>query len=67
VVDAAAALVALVDDCAADLRLRSGEPPPQPDESDEVAVSYSTSYYGVGPERIVAYARHAEDGGFETL
>ncbi|MEU4702487.1 TIGR03619 family F420-dependent LLM class oxidoreductase [Nonomuraea dietziae] len=30
-------------------------------------ISYSTPYYGVDPDRIVAYARHAEDCGFESL
>lgn len=31
------------------------------------AVSYSTPYYGVDPDKIVAYAQHAEDCGFESL
>jgi probable F420-dependent oxidoreductase len=31
------------------------------------AVSYSTPYYGVDPDQIIAYARHAEDCGFEAL
>lgn len=31
------------------------------------AISYSTPYYGVDPDRIVAYAQHAEDCGFESL
>ncbi|GAB3453401.1 LLM class F420-dependent oxidoreductase [Actinophytocola sediminis] len=31
------------------------------------AISYSTSYFGVDPDRIVAYARHAEKCGFEAL
>ncbi|MEU3169391.1 TIGR03619 family F420-dependent LLM class oxidoreductase [Streptosporangium sp. NPDC006930] len=31
------------------------------------AVSYSTPYHGVDPDTIVAYARHAEDCGFEAL
>jgi probable F420-dependent oxidoreductase len=31
------------------------------------AVSYSTPYFGVDPDRLVAYARHAEDCGFEAL
>jgi probable F420-dependent oxidoreductase len=31
------------------------------------AISYSTPYYGVDPDRIVAFARHAEDCGFESL
>ncbi|WP_131741810.1 LLM class F420-dependent oxidoreductase [Actinomadura roseirufa] len=31
------------------------------------AVSYSTPFYGVDPDRIIAYARHAEDCGFEAL
>ena len=31
------------------------------------AISYSTPYYGVDPDRIMAYARHAEDCGFEAL
>ncbi|WP_030925799.1 TIGR03619 family F420-dependent LLM class oxidoreductase [Streptosporangium amethystogenes] len=31
------------------------------------AVSYSTPYHGIDPDRIVAYARHAEDCGFESL
>jgi probable F420-dependent oxidoreductase len=31
------------------------------------AVSYNTAYYGVDPDRIMAYARHAEDCGFESL
>jgi probable F420-dependent oxidoreductase len=31
------------------------------------AVSYSTPYYGVDPDKIMAYAQHAEDCGFESL
>ncbi|MFC6016757.1 TIGR03619 family F420-dependent LLM class oxidoreductase [Plantactinospora solaniradicis] len=31
------------------------------------AISYSTPYYGVDPDKIIAYARHAEDHGFEAL
>ncbi|MEU4410619.1 TIGR03619 family F420-dependent LLM class oxidoreductase [Streptosporangium sp. NPDC023963] len=31
------------------------------------AVSYSTPYHGVDPDKIMAYARHAEDCGFEAL
>lgn len=31
------------------------------------AVSYSTPYYGVDPDKLVAYAQHAEDCGFESL
>jgi probable F420-dependent oxidoreductase len=31
------------------------------------AVSYSTPYYGVDPDKIIAYARHAEACGFEAL
>ncbi|MQY05184.1 LLM class F420-dependent oxidoreductase [Actinomadura macrotermitis] len=31
------------------------------------AVSYSTPYYGVDPDRLIAYARHAEACGFEAL
>ncbi|MFC4898740.1 TIGR03619 family F420-dependent LLM class oxidoreductase [Streptosporangium amethystogenes subsp. fukuiense] len=31
------------------------------------AVSYSTPYHGIDPDKIVAYARHAEDCGFESL
>ncbi|MBE1489998.1 TIGR03619 family F420-dependent LLM class oxidoreductase [Plantactinospora soyae] len=31
------------------------------------AISYSTPFYGVDPDKIVAYARHAEDHGFEAL
>ncbi|GAA0901501.1 TIGR03619 family F420-dependent LLM class oxidoreductase [Virgisporangium aurantiacum] len=31
------------------------------------AVSYSTPYYGVDPDRIVAFAQHAEECGFEGL
>jgi probable F420-dependent oxidoreductase len=30
-------------------------------------ISYSTPFFGVDPDRIVSYARHAEDCGFETL
>ncbi|MER6942902.1 LLM class F420-dependent oxidoreductase [Nonomuraea sp. NPDC000554] len=30
-------------------------------------ISYNTAYYGVDPEMITAYARHAEDCGFESL
>ena len=30
-------------------------------------ISYNTAYYGVDPDRIMAYARHAEDCGFESL
>jgi hypothetical protein len=29
------------------------------------AVSYNTAYHGVDPDRIMAYARHAEECGFE--
>jgi probable F420-dependent oxidoreductase len=31
------------------------------------AISYSTPYFGVDPDRIVAYAQHAEACGFESL
>lgn len=31
------------------------------------AISYSTPYYGIDPEKIISYARHAEDCGFESL
>jgi alkanesulfonate monooxygenase SsuD/methylene tetrahydromethanopterin reductase-like flavin-dependent oxidoreductase (luciferase family) len=31
------------------------------------AISYSTPFSGVDPDRIVAYARHAEDCGFEAF
>ncbi|MFI9815561.1 TIGR03619 family F420-dependent LLM class oxidoreductase [Saccharothrix variisporea] len=31
------------------------------------AISYSTPYFGVDPDRVVAYARHAEECGFEAL
>jgi probable F420-dependent oxidoreductase len=31
------------------------------------AINYNPAYYGVDPERIVAYARHAEKYGFEAL
>ncbi|MFB9834665.1 TIGR03619 family F420-dependent LLM class oxidoreductase [Actinoallomurus acaciae] len=31
------------------------------------AISYSTPYHGIDPERITAFARHAEDCGFEAL
>ncbi|GLW10020.1 LLM class F420-dependent oxidoreductase [Microtetraspora sp. NBRC 13810] len=31
------------------------------------AISYNTAYYGVDPDRITAFARHAEDSGFESL
>ncbi|MEV4759759.1 TIGR03619 family F420-dependent LLM class oxidoreductase [Micromonospora sp. NPDC049559] len=31
------------------------------------AVSYSTPFYGVDPDRLVGYARHAEECGFEGL
>ena len=31
------------------------------------AISYSTAYYGVDPDRIAAFARHAEDCGFDAL
>ncbi|GAA3039094.1 TIGR03619 family F420-dependent LLM class oxidoreductase [Streptosporangium longisporum] len=30
-------------------------------------ISYSTPYHGIDPDGIVAYARHAEDCGFESL
>ncbi|WP_336211922.1 LLM class F420-dependent oxidoreductase [Nonomuraea sp. LPB2021202275-12-8] len=30
-------------------------------------ISYNTAYNGVDPEKITAYARHAEDCGFESL
>jgi probable F420-dependent oxidoreductase len=30
-------------------------------------ISYNTAYYGVDPERIMAFARHAEASGFESL
>ena len=31
------------------------------------AISYSTPLFGADPDRLVAYARHAEDCGFEAL
>ncbi|MEU6741897.1 TIGR03619 family F420-dependent LLM class oxidoreductase [Streptosporangium sandarakinum] len=31
------------------------------------AISYNTAYYGVDPEEVVSFARHAEDCGFEAL
>jgi probable F420-dependent oxidoreductase len=31
------------------------------------AISYSTPYFGVDPDKITAYARHAEECGFESL
>lgn len=31
------------------------------------AVSYSTAFNGTDPDRLVAFARHAEDCGFEGL
>jgi probable F420-dependent oxidoreductase len=31
------------------------------------AINYSTPFYGVDPDKIVAYAQHAEDCGFESL
>ncbi|SEO87268.1 TIGR03619 family F420-dependent LLM class oxidoreductase [Actinacidiphila rubida] len=31
------------------------------------AVSYSTPFYGVDPDRLTGYARHAEECGFEAL
>jgi alkanesulfonate monooxygenase SsuD/methylene tetrahydromethanopterin reductase-like flavin-dependent oxidoreductase (luciferase family) len=31
------------------------------------AISYTTAYYGVDPDRLVAYAQHAEACGFEAL
>jgi probable F420-dependent oxidoreductase len=31
------------------------------------AISYSTPFYGVDPDRIMAYAQHAEACGFESL
>lgn len=31
------------------------------------AISYSTPYFGVDPDKIVAYAQHAEACGFESL
>ena len=31
------------------------------------AVSYSTPYFGVDPDRLVGYARHAEECGFEAF
>ena len=31
------------------------------------AVSYNIAYYGVDPDRIMAYARHVEECGFESL
>ncbi|MBP2327802.1 putative F420-dependent oxidoreductase [Kibdelosporangium banguiense] len=30
-------------------------------------ISYSTPYFGVDPDKVVAYAQHAEDCGFESL
>ncbi|WP_132117779.1 TIGR03619 family F420-dependent LLM class oxidoreductase [Actinocrispum wychmicini] len=30
-------------------------------------ISYSTPFFGVDPDRITSYARHAEDCGFESL
>jgi alkanesulfonate monooxygenase SsuD/methylene tetrahydromethanopterin reductase-like flavin-dependent oxidoreductase (luciferase family) len=31
------------------------------------AISYSTPFYGVDPDKIIAYAQHAENHGFESL
>jgi probable F420-dependent oxidoreductase len=31
------------------------------------AISYNTAYYGVDPDKIMGFARHAEDCGFEAL
>ncbi|MFC4587765.1 TIGR03619 family F420-dependent LLM class oxidoreductase [Sphaerisporangium corydalis] len=31
------------------------------------AISYNTAHYGTDPDRLIAYARHAEDCGFEAL
>lgn len=31
------------------------------------AISYSTPYFGVDPDKIMAYAHHAENCGFESL
>lgn len=31
------------------------------------AISYNTAYHGVDPDRIMAFAQHAEDCGFESL
>ncbi|GIG85118.1 TIGR03619 family F420-dependent LLM class oxidoreductase [Plantactinospora endophytica] len=31
------------------------------------AISYSTPFYGVDPEKLVGYAQHAESCGFESL
>ena len=31
------------------------------------AISYNTAYHGVDPDRIMAYAQHAEGCGFEAL
>jgi hypothetical protein len=31
------------------------------------AISYSTPFYGVDPDKIIAYAQQAEDCGFESL
>ena len=31
------------------------------------AISYNTAYYGMDPDRIIPYAQHAEDCGFESL
>jgi probable F420-dependent oxidoreductase len=31
------------------------------------AVTYNTAYYGTDPDRIIAFAQHAEDSGFESL
>jgi probable F420-dependent oxidoreductase len=31
------------------------------------AISYNTAYYGADPDRLIPYAQHAEDCGFESL
>lgn len=31
------------------------------------AISYNTAYYGVDPDKIMTFAQHAEDCGFESL
>jgi probable F420-dependent oxidoreductase len=33
----------------------------------EFAINYNPAYHGIDPDRIMAFARHAEDCGFESL
>src|SRR6202035_2105318 len=37
------------------------------EDAVKFGISYNTGYYGVDPDQIAAFARHAEDCGFESF